>query len=668
MLVLGISGGSDPVYENRDYLYPHGEIHDSAAVLVDDGKVVAAIEEERLNRIKHTGKGAVSAIRFCLGSCGVRLGDIDKLVIPGDEQILGYAVRKRDYGRLDGNPLPSPRGLVHEMLLHGLGDDIDDDKICFIHHHLAHAVSAYAQSGFDSSLVFTMDGGGDDVAGMVLNAQGDRLDVLHRTPMAKSLGLFYLKVIGFLGYGLFDEYKVMGLAPYGDPERYHGLFRSFYELLSEGDYIIKVDLPDDLSRVARRRRKHEPFAKEHKDIAAALQVALEEITFHILRHFQKLTNQKRLCMAGGVAHNCTLNGKLLYSGMFKEIFVQPAAHDAGLAIGAALYPFLKDAAYQLAQRPQVDEVYWGTTPGDDQAILCAINKWRDLIEFEHVEDITNKAAKLIADGSVIGWVQGRSEFGPRALGNRSIVADPRPKENKDIINEMVKKRDAYRPFAPSVLEEYVSEFFDIPDDKKQFPFMTFVVKVRKDKQEILRATTHVDGTARIQTVSRQTNPRYWQLIDEFRKLSGIPVLLNTSFNNNVEPIVDSVEDAIACFLTTELHYLVIGEYLIVARNVIPSNYLSMVPSLPFYARLSRTKKYISYKELTDIFEINNSYSIKYKVPISSQIFTLLAAADGKRSLQQLLSEQNIENKKQGDAILNNIIELWARRMIILNPR
>src|SRR5688572_21813287 len=315
--------------------------------------------------------------------------------------------------------------------------------------------------------------------------------------------------------------------------------------------------------------------------------------------------------------------------MFEDIFVQPAAHDAGCAIGAALYPFFKQQSANggNGKVTQLDHVFWGTEIGNGEAVLNDLEQWRDFLEFESRDDIAEHTAELLAQGFVVGWVQGRSEFGPRALGNRSIVADPRPAENKDIINSMVKKREAYRPFAPAVLEEYADEFFKLPRPGMYSPFMTFVVQVREEMRELLKATTHVDGTARIQTVSRSTNSSFWQLIDEFRKRTGVPVLLNTSFNNNAEPIVDSVQDAIVCFLTTKLHYLSVGNYLVSKKNIDHAAYLTLVPQLPAYARLTQTKRFVSSDRTATFFEIGNSYAKQFAVEVSQDVFHLLATAD-----------------------------------------
>jgi len=663
MLVLGLSGGADLIHEDRRYLFPYGEVHDSAAVLVDDGKVIAAVEEERLNRVKHTGKAPLLALQYCLSEGHVSLNDIDAMVVAGEEQLLGKMIRRRCFGRAGGLPA-GPRDLIHHMLQAGMGNDIDDSKLEFVHHHLAHAVSAYVQSGFDEALVFTADGGGDDIAGMVLTASGGALEVLRRTPMQKSLGLFYLKVIGYLGYGLFDEYKVMGLAPYGDPTRYRDLFRSFYDLLPDGEYVIKLDMPDDLLRLGPPRKKGEPFNQLHKDIAASLQNALEDLVFHVMRHFRQSAKQSKLCLAGGVAHNCTLNGKLMYSVLFDKIFVQPASHDGGLALGAALHPFLMNA--RKPNHRAIDHVYWGPAISNRASVSHELKLWEEFLEFEYADGIADRAAKLLAEGSVIGWVQGRSEFGPRALGNRSIVADPRPAENKDIINQMVKKREGYRPFAPSVLEEHAREYFDLPERAVCHPFMTFVVKVQPQKRALLGAITHVDGTARIHTVSKLTNRPYWDLLESFRKLTGIPLVLNTSFNNNAEPIVDSAEDAIVCFLTTGLDYLVLGNYLVARRNVDLLAYTSLVPALQPYAQLVRTVGRTPASPMTSRFEIVYRFAGPDSVGISENTFDLLTASTDQQPVLEIASLLGWREPVL-TAVVRELLELWARRAVTLRP-
>lgn len=665
MLVLGLTGGMDLPYEKR-FASARDWLHDSAAVLIDDGEVVAAIEEERLNRIKHTNKAPISAIRFCLNHYGAKLDDIDRFAIYTSEQVANERLRQYYLLHPEQKPFLDYRGLLCQQWGSALGTDIDRDKFVFVHHHVAHAMSAFIPSGFDSSLVFAVDAsGGNGISAMLFDGRGSSLTTIQVIPESKSLGYLYLNVIRYIGYYMWDEYKVMGLAPYGDPARYRSLFKSIYELLPQGDYAIHWQKLDSLFDLAPPRGKDEPVTQMHKDIAASLQEALEELVFHILRHHQKKTGHTKLCLAGGVAHNCTLNGKIMYSGMFEDLFVQPASHDAGCALGAALFALYAARPTQPKPSP-LSHVYLGTRPEGRDSLAKTLSRWKDFIDFESSDNIAERAASLIARGAIIGWVQGRSEFGPRALGNRSILADPRPAENKDIINEMVKKREGFRPFAPSVLEEYVDEYFDVPESQKRFPFMTFVVKVRKEKQSLLGAVTHVDGTARIHTVSRETNDRFWELINEFGKLTGTYVLLNTSFNNNVEPIVDSTGDAIVSFLTTRLHHLVVDDFLISRKQNDTMAYLSLVPSIPLYARLHQRKEYVSSREMKTVFEVGNSYDDDYKVPISSDAFGILASADGKASLGELIKAREIPGQKL-KALVEEVLDLWSKRVVVLTP-
>jgi carbamoyltransferase len=476
-------------------------------------------------------------------------------------------------------------------------------------------------------------------------------------------------VIYILGYKQFDEYKVMGLAPYGNPAPYRDLFKTFYTLLPEGQYQIHLKKVKKAYALTPRRKKDEPFTRVHKDIAAALQESLEDIIMHVLKHYKKKLNHSYLCLAGGVAHNCTVNGKILYSGLFDEVFVQPVAHDAGCALGAAQYRY-----YELnpgAPLETLEHLYWGPAIGDNDDIAKTLACWDDFITYEPVDNITRKTARLLADGEVVGWVQGKSEFGPRALGNRSIVADPRPPENKDIINAMVKKREAYRPFAPSVLEEYTHEYYETSQNKqKTFPYMIFVLDVKEDKQKLLGAVTHIDGTARIQTVSRKHNPLYWELIDQFRKITGVPILLNTSFNNNAEPIVNSVDDAITCFYTTKLNVLVIGNYLIRKKEVHQFNHLNLVPSLPVHNIITQTNRYVSFNQFTKAYQIKNNFDNGYHAPLSQEVFSILDELDGVGhcyTLADLIKKVGISADEEKKKVLDEIIDLWIKRFIRLNP-
>ena len=664
MLYFGFSGGLNLVHENP-YEIPKVFTHDGAAVLVENGEVVAAIEEERLNRIKHSNKFPTQSIRFCLEARGARIQDVERLAFYATEEYCNALLNRLYLTRPEMKELFDTRSLMVELLGREFDCDVDPDKIIFVRHHMAHAVSAFALSGFDRSLVLAIDGYGDFLSGLMAVGEGSSLTEIETYPQSKSLGVFYLEVIQFLGYGSFDEYKVMGLAPYGNAATYRDTIRSFYELLPNGGYELYISriVPALLGRVE-VRKKGQPFTQQHKDLAAALQEGLEEIALHVIRHHREATGLRNLSLSGGVAHNCTMNGRVMYSGLFDRIFVQPAAHDAGCALGAALLAS-HDAGHATPVR-QIDHVYWGTDIGGDAEVLAELERWSAFLSFEKSPDIARETARLMADGAVVGWVQGRSEFGPRALGNRSIVADPRPADNKTRINAMVKKREGYRPFAPSVLEEDAREFFELPEGMDAFPFMIFVVNVREEKRSLLGAITHIDGTARLQTVTREANLRYWELIKAFKDITGVPVLLNTSFNNNVEPIVDSVEDSIVSFLTTGLDYLVVGDYL--ARKRTPSweDRVSLNVSLLPYATLHRSRNFINPTEMAVRSEVGTSYDSQIRVPISNELCDLLMKLDGKKQVRELFADSGLKRESE-EALMKELENLQVQRLVALRP-
>ncbi|HEX8147996.1 MAG TPA: carbamoyltransferase C-terminal domain-containing protein [Pyrinomonadaceae bacterium] len=665
MLVLGLCGGPDLVNEHHSGIEP-AFTHDAASVLLEDGEVVFAIEEERLNRIKHTNKMPAQALRACLKSRGIELRDVDLIAYYSGEEHVDRWARQTFLKDPHAPELFGAASYFQHLLRRGLGAEVEPHKFRFVSHHHAHAMSAFAMSGFDRSLVATFDGMGDGASGMVMQGEGTKIEPVAEHAVSKSLGFFYVKVIAFLGYKLFDEYKVMGLAPYGNPETYRSLFRQFYTLLPGGDYELHQERLGALFEVGRPRRKAEPFTQVHKDLAASLQETLEEIAFHVLRRYREQTGHKNLCVAGGVAHNCTLNGKILRSGLFENVFVQPASHDAGAALGAAFCAYFQQEP--RAPKPAaLRHVYWGTGVGEAEPVAEELSRWRDFITFARVDDVAGRTAALLADGAVVGWVQGRSEFGPRALGNRSILADPRPAENKARINEMVKKREGYRPFAPSVLEEEVGRFFEVPADDPRLPFMVFVVAVKEEKRALLGAVTHVDGTARIQTVSRETNPKYWELIHAFMQLTGVPVLLNTSFNNNAEPIVNSVEDAVVCFLTTGLNYLVVGDHLVEKKEAAWRDHLSLKPSLPPHISLHHVRRAEPDGRRVEELTLGNSYDHAFKRPLPAGLFRLLSLADGRQTAGRLLEEAGLSGEREAREVVRGLNELWSSRLISLRP-
>ncbi|MBJ6364100.1 carbamoyltransferase [Paenibacillus sp. GCM10012307] len=663
MLVLGLTGGMDLPHEDLK-VFDFGRIpHDSAAVLVQDGKVIAAVEEERLNRVKHTGKAPLHSIRLCLSELNLTFADIDKVVITTREQESDM------YARDDFFYRESLFKNAKEMLLDFFykidGTNYDPNNIVFVDHHICHAASAHFMSGFDRSLTVTIDGQSQEgYAGYIISAEGTNFKIIDRITNDNSLGSFYISVIRMLGYHQHDEYKVMGLAPYGDPSKFRRMLKKAYVLLPEGKFKLNLAWSTALFDFMTPRKKGGPITQEHKDVAAALQEALETIVMHILTHYQQATGHTKLSMAGGVAHNCSMNGKVLYSGLFDEVFVQPAAHDAGNALGGALYISNK---FQSDDAPEkLEHLYWGSRIQDNDGLGELLKRWERFVGFRKVDNIEEETAKRIAEGSVFGWVQGRAEFGPRALGNRSILADPRPAENKNVINQMVKKREGYRPFAPSVLEEYVADYYEMPSTKAPYSYMNFVLRTKEDKQQLLGAVTHVDGTARIQTVSRATNDKYWRLIDEFRQLTGVPILLNTSFNNNVEPIVDSEEDAIVSFLTTNIHYLAIGDYMVEKKNVGTDDYLHMAPTRLVNSELKKSIGYSADGTKHTSHEVRLHFGNKYKKVIPEEVFLILEHSDGEKSLGELAADLGFSEQSKGE-IVDCFIELWSLRLVNLKP-
>jgi carbamoyltransferase len=664
MLILGINGGFDPVFESR-YGFEGDYVHDSSAVLLRDGWIVAGIEEERLTRIKHCNKSFFHSIRHCLEVGGVTLDDIDRIALYVTEEFLDVSLKALRLHRPWTGPLQTTRSLISGLFEREFGKAPPAEKFVFVNHHVAHAMSAYAVSGFGDSLILAIDGAGENISTLVAEVRDGRFTMLKTKPVPESLGFFYLDVIPFLGYAIYDEYKVMGLAPYGDPARYRELFSSFYSLLPDGDYTIHKDRIFALYKVLTPRGQGEVFTQVHMDLAAALQEALESIVFHLLRHYRAATGLDCLAMAGGVAQNSSMNGKLLETGLFRDVFVPVYAADSGCSVGSALAVAREQDPAWTNRR--LDHVYWGSDVGSDDRIEPALKAWQNFLTVRRLDDTADEVAGLMAEGSVVGWVQGKSEFGPRALGNRSILADPRRASHKETINAMIKKREAYRPFAPSVLEEHVEEYFEVPDIAcKRFPFMAFVLKVREAWRERLGAIAHVDGTARLQTVSRETNPRYWELIRAFGKRTGVNMLLNTSFNNNAEPIVDSIDDAVVCYLTSGLDYLVVSDFLATKRPVTVEAFGRLVPVLPAAARLICDDHYVAYGKRQTSHYLAWNYDDRRRRQISAAAWDILRRADGRRTLADLAAEAGLEGGFTA-ALKDEFWEVWSDRRVILRP-
>jgi carbamoyltransferase len=575
----------------------HGDV---SAVLVRDGELVAAVEEERFRRIKHVAGFPAQAIQASLAMAGLTGREIDHVAVSRDPRAnlwrkAAFALmhrpaagllRDRAANQLRVRDLPQTVAAALE-----LAPGEKAPTFHWVEHHPAHLASAFFVSPFDRAAVCAIDGFGDFVSTSWALGDGSQLEMLDRIFFPHSLGLLYLAItqyLGFMKYG--DEFKVMGLAPYGQPDFVQPL-EKLVRLLPDGSFALDLAYFSHWSGGARMtwddgepviervfterlerelgpaRRPEEPLTPRHEAIAASLQVVFERAVFHVLRGLHARTNLPRLCLAGGCAMNSVANGKIREQTPFEDVYIQPASGDNGTALGAAYY-----VCNQVLKQPRrfvMNHGYWGPefVNGDIDAALAARAADLDSAGCE-VRVIDDEAAMLdwtaarIADGQIVGWFQGRMEWGARALGNRSILADPRRPDMREIINTKIKFREKFRPFAPTVLEEAHDQYFDgsVAD-----PFMMQVYPIRAEKRDVIPAVTHVDGSGRLQTVNREGNRRYWELIRAFERRTGVPVLLNTSFNEN-EPIVHRPAEALDCFLRTRMDVLVLDDHVVTKRQ------------------------------------------------------------------------------------------------------
>jgi carbamoyltransferase len=563
----------------------------ASAAIVCEGRLVAAVEEERFNRVKYAAGFPAQAIRYCLEEAGLELRDIDHVAVPRNPYArlgtkLFYAIRMPSFARERMKVLAKFTG-IPEALAQAF--DTDPTKIAAkfhrIEHHQAHLASAFFVSPFERAALLSADGLGDFASTMWGTGEGSRMKIDGAIAFPHSLGLFYSAVTQYLGFLKFgDEYKVMGLAAYGEAEQLEA-FRDIVRANADGfrlglDYFTHHRSGPEMSwadadktptmgkmfseamerRLGPKRNPEEPLEQRHRNLASALQARLEEVYLGMLKKLAERTGLKAVCLAGGVAFNCVANGKIFDATGFEQVYVHPAAGDGGLAVGAAFFVW-----HQILGKPRsfvMDHAYWGPGYTRDQirraidASSLARNGWR--VEELAEDQLIQCTAAIVADGKILGWFQGRAEWGPRALGNRSIVADPRRPGMKEILNQRIKHREIFRPFAPSILAESTGEWFE---KSHPSPFMTLAYAVRPGKRDKIPAPTHVDGTGRLQTVTREANPRYWSLIKAFEQITGVPVVLNTSFNDN-EPIVCRPEEALDCFQRTQMDALVLGDFLI----------------------------------------------------------------------------------------------------------
>ena len=557
---------------------------DSSAAILVDGKLLAATEEERFTRVKHWAGFPAQSILFCLKEAGITLNEVDHIAIGRDPK--AKLMKKIMYllnnpmGGLDTviNRLQNSRkvsSLEKEFAsITGIDEKIIKQKIHQVEHHRSHLASAFFASPFEEAALLSIDGSGDFTTTMIGVGKNNNFHVLDSVDFPVSVGSFYTAFTQFLGFPHYgDEYKVMGLAPLGEPKYVdmlrdviqfsenglfswnHKYFKSAKDIVvTYGDdhipYVGTLYTPYLEEKFGKAREKNAELTQYHKDIAASVQRFTEELIFHIVNHLQKRTGLKNLCIAGGVAQNSVANGKILKNSKFENLYIPSAGHDAGISMGAAYYVY-----NQILKQPRAKAIYsayTGSIFNNDEIEQYLKSRNINYTRYEDSE-LYDKVTNCLIDSGVVGWFQGRAEFGPRALGARSILADPRRNDAKDLLNAKIKRRESFRPFAPSILREYVDEYFELNDN---VPFMEKVFPIKKEKHSIIPAVTHVDGTGRLQSVDMNVSPRYYNLIEAFREKTGVPILLNTSFNEN-EPIVNTPGEALDCFLRTQMDMLVL---------------------------------------------------------------------------------------------------------------
>jgi carbamoyltransferase len=556
---------------------------DSAATLIKDGEIVAAAEEERFSRVKHHSGFPYQAVGYCLEEAGIRLADVAHVAHYWKPWVLRHKAVQALKSALISREMFSARvdrgvAQVSESYLgmfrhaqrlrehFGPGDF----RFHYLEHHQCHAASAFFVSPFERAAILTMDGTGEDTTTMFSVGEGRRVRPVKRIKLPHSLGQFYSAVTNFLGFDMFagDEWKVMGLAAYGEPEFYDFFARRVLSTNGNHDFHLDIRVLDHhlakhyrfgreiVKALGPPRRPEEEISPRHQNIAASAQRVLEDTVLHLLEGLYEQTRLEDLCLAGGCAFNSVMNGRIMTETPFRRFFIQPAAGDAGCSLGAALL-----VHHQKLGRPRgfvMEHAYYGPSFSSEE---CAAALREAGVPFETLadEELLPRLARMIADGAIVGWFQGRMEFGPRALGNRSFLADPRRADMRELLNKKVKLREWFRPLAPSMLEEAAREVFGRPHYD---PFMITVLSVAEGQRARIPAVVHVDGTARPQTVSRRVNPRYWGLIKQFAELTGVPMLLNTSFNIQ-EPIVCSPRDAVKTFRGASFDALVLENHLAV---------------------------------------------------------------------------------------------------------
>ena len=545
--------------------------HDSAACLLQDGKIIAAASEERFNRQKNSPVFPVNAINFCIQKANLTVDDINYIGFYEKPFLKFYRVllsHLRAYPFSFKNFLDTIPNWLEERLILPLLLKKElgyEGKVLFIKHHLSHAASAFLVSPFEEAAILTADGVGEWGSMSFGVGKGKDIKIFKEMHFPNSLGLLYTAVTTYLGLeALIGEGKIMGLAGYGKP-CYLDKFKEMVTVKPDGSFMINQNFFGFnkgsrmysnrlIKALGKDRKPQEKIEQRHCDIAASLQKFTEDVLIIIANNLYNDSKMDKLCLAGGLFLNCVANSRILENTPFKEVFIQPAAGDSGGALGVASY--IHHSILNNNRSWVMQDAYLGPDFSQNQMRRALVNNGINFKEFSD-DSLFKYIAQRLSQNKIIGWFQGRMEFGPRALGNRSILANPGNPEMKDLLNQRVKKRESFRPYAPAVLEEKITEFFNA----KQFsPFMLLSAQVNKDKKTIIPAVTHIDGSARVQSVSKNTNQKLWNLIKEFEDITGIAVILNTSFNLNREPIVCAPEEAVSCFKRSQMDCLVLGNY------------------------------------------------------------------------------------------------------------
>jgi len=555
--------------------------HDAGAALVRDGQLIAAAEEERFNRRKHYNGFPEQAIAYCLHEAGITIDDVDHIGFYEKPLVKFNRILETilaDWPRTYYPWLKAiPLWLGHRLRIgREIQDKLQTDKdILYCQHHLSHAASAFLVSPFEEAAIITADGVGEWTTTSWGVGRGNVMDMQKEIRFPHSVGLLFSAITAYLGFRVNDaEWKVMGLAPYGKPT-YVDRFREVVDIKDDGSVRLNLRYFAHSYSTARtfnhrweglfgqpQRPREEDLTDFHRDIAHSGQKIVEEAMVKMAAHVHRETGMDNLCLAGGVGLNCVANWRILQESGFKNIFIQPAAGDSGGALGTAFYIY--NCVLDNPRTFRMEHALWGPSFTDQQIRETLYQAEAAYDHMTNEDELLTRTAKMIADGKVVGWFQGRLEFGPRALGSRSLLADPRNPKMKDIINAKVKFREAFRPFAPAVLKQHAHEYFDMPEGMDA-PYMLLVPSVLKDKRSVIPAVTHEDGTGRVQTVTEDVNPRYYRLIETFGRLTGVPVVINTSFNVRGEPIVCTPADAYHTFVHTGIDALVMGDYVVTRK-------------------------------------------------------------------------------------------------------